>query len=133
MAIRVSAVSGFLAVALGAFGAHGLENLLRAKGTVETWNTAVLYHLVHSAVLLTLAVRGMRTWAPWICLVTGTVVFSGTLYLLSVTGIRVLGAITPIGGVLFLVGWGWLALRARAALDSTVKAPAGAGAADQRP
>lgn len=118
-AFRVSAVVGFLAVALGAFGAHGLKDVLARHETTATWQTAVLYHLVHAAVLLALTLgpgtAGNRGWraGPWWCFALGLLVFSGSLYVLGVTGIRGLGAVTPIGGVLLLAGWGWLALQGR--------------------
>lgn len=112
MAYRVSAGVGFLGVALGAFGAHGLKPVLMRHETVATWNTAVLYHLVHAVVLFLLAqpVAGRFRAGPWWSLLVGVGIFSGSLYVLSVTGLKVLGAITPLGGVAFLVGWLWLML-----------------------
>ena len=109
MAYRISAVTGFLAVALGAFGAHGLKDVLAQHGTAAIWHTAVLYHLVHAVALFVLA-SSSNTWkrGPWFCLLLGILVFSGSLYILAVTGTKWLGAITPLGGVSFLVGWGWL-------------------------
>ena len=109
LAFRISAVVGFLGVALGAFGAHGLKDLLARLDTTATWHTAVLYHLVHAVVLLIVAGRSPWQRGAWWCLFAGVTIFSGTLYVLSVTGIRWLGAITPLGGVAFLVGWAWLA------------------------
>ncbi|MFN0067203.1 MAG: DUF423 domain-containing protein [Limisphaerales bacterium] len=112
---RVAAVLGFLAVALGAFGAHGLKPVLERHGTLATWDTAVLYHAVHAVALLALAARArVPAFTAW-CFVSGLVVFSGSLYLLSVTGVRWLGAITPLGGVAFLVGWAALAWQPGAA------------------
>lgn len=106
---RLAAVLGFLAVALGAFGAHGLKPVLERHGTLATWDTAVLYHAVHAVALLALAARArVPTVTAW-CFVAGIVVFSGSLYVLSVTGIRWLGAVTPLGGVAFLAGWAALA------------------------
>ena len=101
----------FLGVALGAFGAHGLKNVLEQHGTLAIWQTAVLYHLVHAVALVGLA--GMRPWRPgaWIALFIGILIFSGSLYVLGVTGIRALGAVTPFGGVAFLVGWVLVALK----------------------
>lgn len=109
-AIRIAALVGFLAVALGAFGAHGLKDLLARNGTLATYETAVLYHLVHAVVLLALAYRAPFRKGPFFAFLFGILVFSGTLYLLAVTNTRWLGAITPIGGVGFLVGWAWLVL-----------------------
>lgn len=109
MAIRLAAVMGFLAVALGAFGAHGLEKLLKANERVETWHTAVFYHFIHAVMLYVLAQNQPLKRGPWWSFFIGIVIFSGSLYLLSVTNARWLGAITPIGGVCFLVGWLWLA------------------------
>lgn len=109
-AIRAAAISGFLGVALGAFGAHGLRDLLAAEGTTAVWNTAVLYQLVHAVAGLFAASRlPVVTWV-W---TAGIAIFSGSLYILALTGIKWLGMITPIGGVLFLIGWFWLAVKAR--------------------
>lgn len=106
-------VAGFTAVALGAFGAHALGPRLEAMQRLETWKTATLYHLVHAVALLAVAVagRGLRV-AAW-CWVAGTILFSGSLYLLALTGLGYLGAITPCGGVLLLAGWLALLLRDR--------------------
>jgi uncharacterized membrane protein YgdD (TMEM256/DUF423 family) len=98
---------------LGAFGAHGLRNLLERNGTAATWETAVLYHLVHAAVLLALALSGKANKSAFLCILIGVVIFSGSLYILSLTNIRWLGAITPIGGVSLLAGWIMLLLRPR--------------------
>ncbi len=109
-AIRIAAIMGFLAVALGAFGAHGLEKLLKANERVETWHTAVFYHFIHAVMLFVLAQRQPLRVGPWWSFLIGIVIFSGSLYLLAVTNVSKLGMITPIGGVCFLVGWLWLAL-----------------------
>lgn len=109
-----AAVSGFATVALGAFGAHGLRDLL-SSDMLAVWQTAVQYQGLHSlAMLLTglLAnqwpdVRAIRP-AGWLMLL-GTLLFSGSLYLMAVSGIRGLGIITPFGGVAFLAGWATLA------------------------
>ena len=111
--LRTGAVLAALAVAAGAFGAHGLEDLLAERGTTATFETAVRYQMWHALALLLCAAlhhTGLRcTNAAW-CFVTGTVIFSGTLYGIALTGPRWLGAITPIGGVLMLAGWVALAL-----------------------
>lgn len=99
---RLAASLGFLGVLLGAFGAHGLKNLLEAHAATAIWQTAVLYHLVHAVAALWASDK--RPAVVWIWS-AGIVIFSGSLYLLAVTNLRWLGAITPIGGTLFLVGW----------------------------
>jgi uncharacterized membrane protein YgdD (TMEM256/DUF423 family) len=104
-ALRISAVIGFLAVALGAFGAHGLHDLLEKNARLATWETAVLYHLTHAVVMLVIAtLRPVRSVAWWLML-AGIVIFSGTLYTLALTNVKWLGAITPLGGVCLLAGW----------------------------
>ncbi len=110
---RVAAFSGALAVGLGAFGAHGLASILAENDTAEIWKTASSYHLIHTVVLLILAGRAGVARGAWWALVGGMTVFSGTLYVLAVTGIKWLGAITPIGGTALIVGWVWLALAGR--------------------
>jgi uncharacterized membrane protein YgdD (TMEM256/DUF423 family) len=105
---RLAATLCFLAVALGAFGAHALKNTLEANSTVEIWKTAVLYHLVHAVALIALALHGRTIRGPFFLLVAGIAIFSGSLYLLALTNVRWLGAITPIGGLCFLTGWAWL-------------------------
>ncbi len=108
--VRIAAVLGALAVSLGAFGAHGLQKILEAHGRVDTWNTAAHYHLIHSAVLLALGLANVSRWG-FRCLAAGTIIFSATLYVLSLTGVLWLGAITPIGGTLLIAGWTLVALR----------------------
>src|SRR5262249_30750980 len=99
---------GLLAVVLGAFGAHGLKDVLEHNQTTAIWEKAVLYHFVHALMLFILATRpatlGFAKFA-WICFLVGIVIFSGSLYLLAVTNVRWLGAITPIGGISFIAGW----------------------------
>src|SRR4051812_23145779 len=108
-AIRIAALMGFLAVLLGAFGAHGLENVLSRNNRLDTWHTAVLYHIVHALVLLVLAYRVPLRSGPFVAFLGGIVLFSGSLYLLAVTNMLWLGKfITPIGGLSFLAGWAWL-------------------------
>jgi len=103
---RVGAVFGFLAVSLGAFGAHKLQPQLEANETLAIWNTAAFYHLVHAVV--TVAAGRLSALAGWLW-VGGITVFSGSLYILALTNIRWLGAITPVGGILLLAGWACLA------------------------
>lgn len=107
---RISAALCFLAVALGAFGAHFLKPTLLANGTLDAWQTAALYHLVHAVALAALTWRGAENHGALFCLLAGVVIFSGSLYLLALTNLRWLGAITPIGGLCFLIGWAWLAI-----------------------
>lgn len=114
-ALRIACLAGFLAVAFGAFGAHSLKDLLLRNGTFEVWHTASLYHLIHAVVLLAIAARlPSATSQPgpafWL-FVAGIVIFSGSLYVLAVTNIKILGAITPLGGLSLLAGWLWLAVR----------------------
>lgn len=99
-----------LAVILGAFGAHGLKHRLTAD-LMAVYQTAVQYHFYHGLGILVLALLALQfpqstgfVWAGF-CLIVGILLFSGSLYVLAGTGIRWLGAITPLGGLLFIVGW----------------------------
>ena len=109
-ALRLAALFGFLAVALGAFGAHGLSHLLKQNETTAIWEKAFFYHFIHALVLFILAGRNPLRRGPWFAFLFVIVFFSGSLYVLAVTNLRWLGAITPIGGVSFLVGWLWLVI-----------------------
>lgn len=109
--IRLAAAMGFLAVTLGAFGAHGLDGTLKELGTRAIWETAVFYHFIHTVMLFLMADRDPARRGPWYSFLIGIVLFSGSLYILAVTGIKWLGAITPFGGVAFLIGWGLLIYR----------------------
>lgn len=103
-----------MAVALGAFGAHALKTRLELHGMADVWNKAVLYHFVHAIALLVFALYGtISRGACWL-LVAGILLFSGSLYLMALTNVRWLGAITPLGGVCFLAGWAWLIIAPRA-------------------
>jgi uncharacterized membrane protein YgdD (TMEM256/DUF423 family) len=113
LAVRVAAIMGFLAVALGAFGAHGLSHVLTQNNTLDVWKTAVLYHFIHTIMLFLLAHRRPVPSGPWFSFFIGILIFSGSLYLLALTNLKWLGAITPLGGLSFLVGWLWLAVTAR--------------------
>jgi len=122
--LRIGAVWGFLSVAMGAFGAHGLKDRLNELGTAANFQTAAQYHMYHALALVAVGVLGCagRTGtalsvAGWSFL-TGSLIFSGSLYILSVSGIKWLGAITPIGGVLLLVGWAALAFVAGNVLEA---------------
>lgn len=112
IATRIAALTGMLAVVLGAFGAHGLHAVLLQNGTASIWETAVFYHFIHAVMLFVLAGRSPLPRGPWFSFLAGIVIFSGSLYLLAYTNLKWLGAITPIGGIGFIVGWAWLALRA---------------------
>lgn len=113
--VILSGLLGFTAVALGAFGAHGLRSWLRAQADgaqrLEWWSTAAHYHLIHALALALAAWLAHRGAGPsasvagW-SFVAGVTLFSGSLYTMTLTGQTKLGAITPIGGVLLLVGWG---------------------------
>ncbi len=114
------AVSAGLAVAAGAFGAHALKARLGAD-LLAIWETAARYQTVHALALLAVAVAA-RAWGgrlPHVAgalFVAGTLLFSGSLYALALSGVRALGAVTPFGGAAFLAGWAclaWAALRAR--------------------
>src|SRR5215475_7242320 len=109
-ALRIAAFMGALAVALGAFGAHSLRGLLEQNGRTAVWEKAVFYHFIHAVMLFVLAMRNPLPRVPWYCFLMGILIFSGSLYALAVTNIAKLGAITPIGGVSFIVGWLWLAI-----------------------
>lgn len=107
--LMLAAISGFLTVALGAFGAHGLETVLTPE-RLNTWHTGVLYQMFHTLALLALGLLLMQVnsawlhWSAWLFL-AGIILFSGSLYVLALSGIRILGAITPLGGLAFLAGW----------------------------
>jgi uncharacterized membrane protein YgdD (TMEM256/DUF423 family) len=111
LASRFAALMGLLAVALGAFGAHSIKALLAQNHTADIWEKAVFYHFIHAVMMFVLAERKPFQAGPWWCFLAGIFFFSGSLYLLAATNILWLGAITPIGGVSFLVGWGWLLLK----------------------
>ena len=111
----LGAVVGMLAVVLGAFGAHALRAKL-APDVLAIWNTAVQYHFWHALALLAIGIvaihlpaSGALKWSGWL-MVAGIVVFSGSLYVLALTDARWLGAITPLGGTAFIVGWVLLAI-----------------------
>jgi uncharacterized membrane protein YgdD (TMEM256/DUF423 family) len=110
-ATRIAAGFGVLAVALGAFGAHGLKTVLTENGTAGVWEKAVFYHFIHAVMLFVLARMEKIPRVAWWGFLIGILFFSGSLYLLAVTNLKWLGAITPFGGVSFLVGWGCLAWR----------------------
>lgn len=112
--VGAAGVVGFLGVLIGAFGAHGLASRLEATGRGANFETAVRYHLDHVVALVAVALLAWKepswstTLAGW-CFLGGILLFSGSLYVLALTGARWWGAITPLGGVSFLVGWALLA------------------------
>jgi len=114
--LLLGAVAAFLGVTLGAFGAHGLRGRLSPE-MLAVFQTGVQYHMYHAlALLLVSAMMGrLGGWliqtAGW-AFVAGIVLFSGSLYALALSGVTTLGAITPLGGVAFLVGWACLAFAA---------------------
>ncbi len=112
LATRIAAAMGLLAVVLGAFGAHGLKELLAQNGTAAIWEKAVFYHLIHAVMLFVLAERKPFPAVAWWSFLAGILFFSGSLYLLAVTNALWLGAVTPVGGVSFLFGWAWLIISA---------------------
>lgn len=110
----LGSINGFLAVALGAFAAHGLRNTISPE-LLNTFQTGVQYHMYHALALLGVGLLALYYPAQsavrlsgWL-FVLGIVLFSGSLYVLALSGIRWLGAITPLGGVAFLAGWTLLA------------------------
>ncbi|WP_338752086.1 DUF423 domain-containing protein [Bacillus sp. FJAT-52991] len=113
--IIIGAINAFLSVALGAFGAHGLEGKVEPK-YLEIWKTGVQYQMFHALGLILVGIlmgqipaSSFLNWSGWLMLI-GIILFSGSLYVLTVTQIGILGAITPFGGVAFLAGWVLLVL-----------------------
>jgi uncharacterized membrane protein YgdD (TMEM256/DUF423 family) len=109
---RIAAALCFLAVALGAFGAHALRSTLETHGMLDVWNKAVLYHFIHAVALLVLAVYGTINSGAWWPLLAGIFFFSGSLYLMALIPQwrDWLGPVTPLGGLCFLAGWAWLVI-----------------------
>ena len=107
----IGAVLGTIGVLAGAFGAHALDQILVEQGTQTTWETAVLFHLLHAVAISALGwTFGPTSWKSLTGLVAiawigGIVLFSGSLYVLAIGGPRFLGPVTPAGGLLLLVGW----------------------------
>ncbi len=113
--VTVGAVSALIAVAAGAFGAHALRERIAAD-LLDVFETAARYQMYHALALLAVGVlAGRSSGGSWIAaagwlFVAGTILFSGSLYALALSGVRWLGAVTPLGGVAFLAGWAALAL-----------------------
>jgi uncharacterized membrane protein YgdD (TMEM256/DUF423 family) len=116
--IQIASIFGAIAVGIGAFGAHGLKDILAETGRLETFETAVKYHFYNSLALLIIGILFLfkPDWKQLklagILMMIGILIFSGSLYILSLTGITWLGAITPLGGVAFILGWAFLFLAA---------------------
>ena len=112
--VRIAAVVAAAAVGLGAFGAHGLEERFVEVGEKAAgwWDTAVFYHLVHAVALFALAASSWFVKGPWWLLLVGTFLFSGSLYVMGVTGFTKLGMVTPLGGLSFIAGWIGIAWKA---------------------
>jgi uncharacterized membrane protein YgdD (TMEM256/DUF423 family) len=112
MLLRLAAFLGFSAVALGAFGAHGLRDRVPPP-LMEAYRTGVLYHLVHALAVLAVGLGAQRLRRARVIaglFTAGIALFSGSLYLMALTGITTLGAVTPFGGLCFLAGWALLFL-----------------------
>jgi len=113
--LSIGSVAMALAVSLGAFGAHGLKGKLSAE-MLDIFETGVKYNFYHAIGLLIIGIlayhlpeTGLLKWSGWL-MVAGIIIFSGSLYLLALSDVRWLGAITPVGGVCFIVSWILLAI-----------------------
>ena len=117
----IGSLSAAIAIGAGAFGAHGLRSRLDAR-SLEIFETGARYHLIHALALVLVGVLVAAGWSraarAGVAFVVGTMVFSGSLYALAISGVKGLGAITPIGGVAFIAGWLLLALAARSRATS---------------
>ncbi|MEX2335819.1 MAG: DUF423 domain-containing protein [Fulvivirga sp.] len=112
---------GILSVAIGAFGAHGLREMLMDNGRLDTFDTAVKYQFYHTLAiifigLLMLKIRHKFLTYSAYAMVTGIIIFSGSLYALCITNIPIFGTVTPIGGLMFILGWLFFTLGASKAL-----------------
>lgn len=112
-----AAISGLLSVVMGAFGAHYLKDKL-SEVAIHGYETAVLYQMFHTLVLLVIGLLIIKfpnepflKWAAW-SIISGIVMFSGSLYLLSISGYKIFGPVTPLGGLAFILGWFFLGLAA---------------------
>ncbi len=111
--VLIGAVAALISVAMGAFGAHSLQDRLDAR-SLAVFHTAAQYEMYHALALLGLGLwsaqhPAVSTSGPGWFFTAGIVLFSGSLYALSLSGVKILGAITPLGGVAFLIGWAWFA------------------------
>jgi uncharacterized membrane protein YgdD (TMEM256/DUF423 family) len=108
--LKIAGIFGFLGVSAGAFGAHALKDMLNERAMTQTWQTAVLYTLIHTCSLLIIGLLDGINSSRWInraghCWMIGVLLFSGSLYGLALGGPRFLGPITPLGGLFLLAGW----------------------------
>lgn len=108
--LMIAGILGAIGVGLGAFGAHGLAATFAANGRAATFDTAVQYHLVHVLALLLTALllkQNAQRWLTWAgyLFIAGIILFSGSLYILAVFDLRVMGAVAPLGGTAFIAGW----------------------------
>jgi uncharacterized membrane protein YgdD (TMEM256/DUF423 family) len=107
-AFRIAAFLGLLGVALGAMGAHAFKGVLEANQTTLLWERAIFFHLIHTVMLVVVANRAPFQVGPWFCFLAGILLFSGSLYVYATTKLGWITALTPCGGVSFLVAWCWL-------------------------
>lgn len=110
-----ASLSGIVSVSLGAFGAHALKSKLTQNNVLDTYQTAVQYQFYHTLALLFIGLLAMKIESNWLqysgwMMMGGILIFSGSLYILCFTGMKWLGAITPIGGLCFILGWLFLFL-----------------------
>lgn len=108
--LLLAAFFGATGVAIGAFGAHGLSAILEANGRSGTFQTGTIYHLVHAVALLGVALVASQYDSQLVvyagyAMVAGILLFSGSLYILSIFDIRIMGAVAPLGGTAFIIGW----------------------------
>lgn len=113
--LLIAALMGALGVALGAFGAHGLSDVLAANGRAVTFDTATEYHLVHALALTLVALLSLHLQTQWLRVagygfIAGIVLFSGSLYVLAILDVSIMGAVAPLGGVAFIIGWAALGM-----------------------
>ncbi len=113
--LLLGAFSGLISVALGAFGAHALRSILEANQRIDTFELASRYQFYHSFALLAVGLVALQVQSKWLVysgygFLVGMLIFSGSLYILALTNMRWLGAITPIGGVALIAGWLFLLL-----------------------
>ena len=110
LVLLTAAILGGLSVGIGAFGAHALKAALEASGRLDTFETAVKYQFYHTLALLAIGILMYHVPDKWlgyaaIAMIGGILIFSGSLYILCLTGIRWWGAVTPLGGIALIVGW----------------------------
>jgi uncharacterized membrane protein YgdD (TMEM256/DUF423 family) len=108
--LTIGAIIGLLGVAIGAFGAHDLKDFLSENGNLATFETAVKYQFYHAIALLLTGILSKEFRNKWnkyagLCFAIGTIIFSGSLYLICFTGIKTFGAVAPIGGTFMILGW----------------------------